>query len=190
MNKKTTFNYDKKLNLQRFKQEKGITLIALIITVIVLLILAGTAISSIINDGVLSYTKNALVKYEEAEKNEQEMLNQLENSLIDGDTSDHLGSHTWNYVNKYTQSQFDLLTEHGSGDYTAFCEECDKVCTHPRGITWSVSQINSATYKGSHYIIYNCSICGEHEILQACTEYGRCTICAKNLSYELLNNSN
>ena len=44
---------------RKTKMEKGITLIALIITIVVLLILAATAISSITNDGVLQYAQNA-----------------------------------------------------------------------------------------------------------------------------------
>jgi hypothetical protein len=44
-----------------FKQEKGITLVALVITIIVLLILAGVSISLVMGDnGVLSQANNAV----------------------------------------------------------------------------------------------------------------------------------
>lgn len=53
------------------KSEKGITLVALIITVIVLLILAGVAISTVMgNEGILTKSKNAVEAYKNAEQNE------------------------------------------------------------------------------------------------------------------------
>jgi len=63
--------------------EKGITLIALIITIVVLLILAVVAISSITNDGILSYATNAAKDYNQAVANEQEMLKEYINFLND-----------------------------------------------------------------------------------------------------------
>ena len=54
------------------RKEKGITLIALIITIIVLLILAGVAISLTIGEnGILTKTQNARVEYSEAEIQEK-----------------------------------------------------------------------------------------------------------------------
>ena len=60
--------------MKKFKEEKGITLVALIITIVVLLILAAVAIASITNDGVLSYAENATTQYNQAVKNEQDTL--------------------------------------------------------------------------------------------------------------------
>ena len=46
-----------------FKQEKGITLVALVITIIVLLILAGVSISLVAGDnGILTKSKTAATK--------------------------------------------------------------------------------------------------------------------------------
>ena len=56
------------------KTQKGITLIALIITIVVLLILAAVAISSIQNDGILYYTQNAADSWNKAAQNEANML--------------------------------------------------------------------------------------------------------------------
>ena len=54
------------------KQEKGITLIALVVTIILLLILAGVAISlSIGNNGLFKRAENAVEKSEEAEAREK-----------------------------------------------------------------------------------------------------------------------
>ena len=62
--------------MKRTKTQKGITLIALIITIVTLLILASVAISSIQNDGILSYTENVANKYNQAQRDEQSVLDQ------------------------------------------------------------------------------------------------------------------
>ena len=62
----------------------GITLIALVITIIVLLILAGVTIASLTGDnGILTKAQQAKTKTEEAEKEENEKLNQLANMMGD-----------------------------------------------------------------------------------------------------------
>ena len=49
------------------KQEKGITLIALVVTIVVLLILAGVSINLVLNNnGVISKAKDAKNSNEEA----------------------------------------------------------------------------------------------------------------------------
>ena len=67
------------------KAQKGITLIALIITIVVLLILAAVAISSIQNDGILSYAKNAADSWNKAQSDEaialQNYLNYLDKNI-------------------------------------------------------------------------------------------------------------
>lgn len=61
------------------KANKGITLVALIITIIVLLILAGVSISMVLgNNGLLNNSKNAVTKYNAAKQNETTMLNEAE----------------------------------------------------------------------------------------------------------------
>ena len=63
------------------KQEKGITLIALIITIVVLLVLAAVAISSIKNDGIISKAQDVTNKYNEAQTSEKNMLDEYLNYL-------------------------------------------------------------------------------------------------------------
>ena len=60
--------------MKRTKEQKGITLIALIITIVILLILASVAISSIQNDGILSYTENVVNKYNQTQRDEQSVI--------------------------------------------------------------------------------------------------------------------
>ena len=60
------------------KQEKGITLIALVVTIVVLLILAGVSISLVLsNNGVISKAKDARNQYAEAQTNDEKQLNEV-----------------------------------------------------------------------------------------------------------------
>ena len=60
------------------KQEKGITLIALVVTIVVLLILAGVSISLVLNNnGVISKAKDAKNQYAGAQTNEEKHFNEV-----------------------------------------------------------------------------------------------------------------
>jgi len=65
------------LKMRNTKTQKGITLVALVITIIVLLILAAVAIGAIQNKGIIKYAQNASADYEVAEKEEQSVLASL-----------------------------------------------------------------------------------------------------------------
>ncbi len=78
----------------RGKETKGITLIALIITVIVLLILAGTAISIAINGGdIFSKAADARNQWNSAVATEQEKVNEVWN-ILNTMTSENNGGGT------------------------------------------------------------------------------------------------
>ena len=60
------------------KKERGITLIALVVTIVVLLILAGVSISLVLNNnGVISKAKEAKNRYAETQTNEEKQLNEV-----------------------------------------------------------------------------------------------------------------
>ena len=62
--------------------DKGITLIALIITIIVLLILAGVALATLTGQGnIIGNAENAVEKYNNSVDNEQQLLNTIEKYL-------------------------------------------------------------------------------------------------------------
>ena len=63
------------------RQEKGITLIALIITIVVLLILAVVTIGAIKNDGIITYADNSATKYKDAQTKEEGILGYYEEYL-------------------------------------------------------------------------------------------------------------
>lgn len=61
------------------KEEKGITLVALVVTIIVLLILAGVAISLTIGqNGIFTRAQNATKTWDEASGNETNTMNTFE----------------------------------------------------------------------------------------------------------------
>ena len=67
-----------------FKKEKGITLVALVVTIVVLLILAGVSISLILdNQGVINQAKNAKTEYQNAANYERQVLDTDTNEIFD-----------------------------------------------------------------------------------------------------------
>ena len=73
------------------KQERGITLIALVVTIVVLLILAGVSISLVLNNnGVISKAKDAKNQYAEAQTNEEKHFNEV-SDWIDTKVGDTTG---------------------------------------------------------------------------------------------------
>ena len=73
------------------KQERGITLIALVVTIVVLLILAGVSISLVLNNnGVISKAKDAKNQYAEAQTNDEKQLNEV-SDWIDTKVGDTTG---------------------------------------------------------------------------------------------------
>lgn len=63
---------NKKLNLKNIRKDKGITLIALVITIIILIILAGVSISLLLgNESLIDKSKNAAETYSEKQAQEE-----------------------------------------------------------------------------------------------------------------------
>ena len=69
------------------KKENGITLIALILTIIILIILAGISINSLVNKGLFTKAKLASEEYKNAQENEKMQISKYSNNIdeyIDG----------------------------------------------------------------------------------------------------------
>ena len=65
-------------NVSHIKKQWGITLIALVITIVVLLILAGVSVNAIIGDeGIVNKAKEAQTKMNEAQQNDRNSLSSL-----------------------------------------------------------------------------------------------------------------
>ena len=64
------------------KKERGITLIALIVTIVILLILSGVSIAILTGkNGVINQAKDAKEKYKQSSSNEEIGLNELSKEL-------------------------------------------------------------------------------------------------------------
>ena len=63
------------------KENRGITLIALVITIIILLILAGISISALTNQGLFKNAKAAQKETEKAEAEQGQILNEYEDEI-------------------------------------------------------------------------------------------------------------
>ena len=80
----------------KIKQEKGITLIALVVTIIIMLILAGVSIKlAIDNNGVIENAKEAKNQYEQAQANDESGMGDFAPKLkeqIDANKNNNSGS--------------------------------------------------------------------------------------------------
>ena len=92
--------------MKNFKKNNGITLVALIITIIILLILAAVTIMSITGDGIISKSRQAKDDYERSKQEEEGLLSGYL-SKMDEVTGDNAisGSTTW--------------TDNGDGTFTS-----------------------------------------------------------------------
>ena len=70
---------------KRYKSTKGITLVALVITIIILLILAGISISTLTNTGIFEKAKEAKQKSENAQKEEDRLISEYEKEIVKQD---------------------------------------------------------------------------------------------------------
>ena len=68
-----------------FKNSKGITLVALVITIVILLILAGISISALTNTGIFQKAKDAKQKSENAQKEEDRLISEYEKEIVKQD---------------------------------------------------------------------------------------------------------
>lgn len=67
--------------MEKIKRNKGITLIALVITIILILILAGIAISAVTNTGLFAQVDEAKKKTENIQVEEEKTLASYENTI-------------------------------------------------------------------------------------------------------------
>ena len=71
-------------NKRNYLREDGITLIALVVTIVVLLILAGVSLNAIFSDsGIIKKAQEAQNKMDEAQQKDSNSINQLSNWLDD-----------------------------------------------------------------------------------------------------------
>ena len=113
------------------KKENGITLIALIITVIILVILAGITISQLSNSGIFEKTKEAKSRWHNAQEFEETQIAKYNNEINDVisnrnskmnyiNLTDYISSSNWTKaVNLDELKKYDLfiLSGYWDGEY-------------------------------------------------------------------------
>ena len=67
------------------RKEKGITLVALVVTIIILLILAGVSITMVSGNGLFGRASNAASKYSSASSSENETVSWYEQQMANYD---------------------------------------------------------------------------------------------------------
>ena len=99
MNKKETkiskeIKINKKLARRNHSNQTGITLIALVVTIVVLLILAGVSLNAIFSEnGIIKRAQDAQNKMDQATQNDLDSINEL-NNWIDGKINGTTGGNT------------------------------------------------------------------------------------------------
>ena len=100
---------------KRILKERGITLIALVVTIVVLLILAGVSLNAIFSEnGIIKRAKDAQNKMDQATQNDLDSINEL-NNWIDGKINGSLGGNTTTPPTptvKNIQKQVKMVMEH------------------------------------------------------------------------------
>ena len=85
---------NKKSARKNYSNQTGITLIALVVTIVVLLILAGVSINAIFSEnGIIKRAQDAQNKMDQATQNDLDSINEL-NNWIDGKTNGSSGGNT------------------------------------------------------------------------------------------------
>ncbi len=83
------------------KRENAITLVSLVITIIIMLILAGVGLFLTVGEnGIINTAKYAKRKYLNEQKNEEEQLNELDRRLASGDYAGTSSSEFNKYLNE------------------------------------------------------------------------------------------
>ena len=139
--KKQIQNVVKQQKENKVKSQKGITLLALVITIIVLLILAGITISAITSD-------NGIIQNAISEKERAEMANERE--IVEQATVQAMGKNKrGNIVRNELQEELDKITGEGKTTVTADTEEQgDFVKFVDSGRIYKVSIDGEVTYLG------------------------------------------
>ena len=95
-------------NKRNYSKQNGITLIALVVTIVVLLILAGVSINALFgNTGIINKAKDAQNKMDQATQNDLDSINGL-NEWIDGKINGTTGEESKPVTNPYADQQWTM----------------------------------------------------------------------------------
>ena len=149
------------------KSQRGITLIALIITIVVLLILAVVAIKAVQGDGIIAYAQNASTDYNQAQKEENDILQTYLTKLEDVEKSQKLIKFIVNYsVEQLETANVECVAERGmtwkmwvesdyyNPDSEILLEQTDVLVRGDDGVFWILANENDLIVENKKYVIY------------------------------------
>ena len=123
------------------KTEKGITLVVLVVTIVVLLILAGVSINLVLgNNGIIAKAKDAETKSAEASQNDLKGMNALTEEM-----NNALGEKTKYKIGDYVNYTYDTAS-----NYVLTSETCGSSSNptdgipQTRGLKWRILNIDEA----------------------------------------------
>ena len=117
------------LSKKKSLQERGITLIALVVTIIILLILSGVTLNIALSDnGLFSKTKEAADKYKQAQSDEEEMIRQIATQMY----SEYVGAE----VTGYDLKDNDKMEYKATTEETGYNEE--QTINRDTDMTWKI----------------------------------------------------
>ena len=141
--------------MKKIRLEKGITLIALIITIVVLMILAVVTINSVKDGGIITHAQNAVDRYEIAKQNEEEFLDSYISEIeknIDGFVPEKLTRYILGEDGN-GRCVYDIINEDGTAFIDDPTTEEDETQTIGLEIlSWTVDE---TSIKGLIYVKYD-----------------------------------
>ena len=150
---KTKLKRGEKENMKtKIKQESGITLIALVVTIVVLLILAGVTINAVFSDsGIIKKAQNAQNRMNEAQQSDLNAINEVENWINENIPTDKklitftFDGKTYKAEEKMTVGEFINSSYYVDGPLpsTRKCSKCG-----------GIMQLSSLQYIGSNSRVY------------------------------------
>ena len=130
-----------------FKNENAITLIALVITIIVLLILAGVSISMLTGDnGILTQAKEAKEKTEEAKRKEEQQLQSLLNKITSEVPSEE-GYNVNKNVNSPKVTTGMIPVKYNGTDWVVCSKDDPEWYSYDDTKKWANVMLSDGTYK-------------------------------------------
>ncbi len=129
------------------KREKGITLIALVITIIVLLILAGVSIAMLTGDnGIITQAKLAKEKTEEAKIKEEQQLESILNKITSEVPSEE-GYNESKNVNSPKVTTGMIPIKYNGTDWVVCSKEDPEWYNYDNTKKWANIMLSDGTYK-------------------------------------------
>ena len=128
-------------------QHKGITLIALVITIVSLLILAGVSIAMLTGDnGIITQAQNAKEKTEESKIREEQQLDSLLNRITSEVPSEE-GFNTSKNVNSPKVTQGMIPIKYNGTDWVVCSKEDPEWYSYDDTKKWANVMLSDGTYK-------------------------------------------